>query len=94
MRRILFLSLLLSSAFGVVVLAAKDQSPAEATAAAAAPSTQQSDKPVNKNCPIETDNAIDSKVTAKYKGKTIGFCCADCIKEFNKDPEKYMAKMK
>jgi YHS domain-containing protein len=92
MRRILFLSLLLSSAFGVVVLAARDQSPAAATALA--PSTQEADKPVNKNCPIETDNAIDPKVTIKYKGKTIGFCCADCIKEFQKDPEKYLAKMK
>jgi len=92
MRRILFLSLLLSSAFGVVTLAARDQSPAAAIAAA--PSTQEADKPVNKNCPIETDNAIDPKVTTKYKGKTIGFCCADCIKEFQKDPEKYLAKMK
>ena len=93
MRRILFLSLLLSSAFGVVVLAARDQSPVSATVAAA-PSTQEADKPINKNCPIEPDNAIDPKVTIKYKGKTVAFCCADCIKEFQKDPEKYMAKMK
>lgn len=92
MRRILFLSLLLSSAFGVVVLAAKDQTPANP--AIVAPATQEADKPVNKVCPIEPDNTIDPKVTTKYKGKTVGFCCADCIKEFQKDPEKYMAKLK
>lgn len=27
----------------------------------------------------------------KYKGKTVKFCCSNCIREFNKDTEKYMS---
>jgi YHS domain-containing protein len=29
-----------------------------------------------------------------YQGKTIGFCCEDCIGDFKKDPEKYMKTLK
>ena len=92
MRRSLLLTALLSSAIGAAVLAASDR---PATQPTTAPSTQQSaDKPVNKFCAIEQDSEVDPKVTTVYKGKTIGFCCSSCIKEFNKDPEKFMAKLK
>src|SRR5688572_10856585 len=37
---------------------------------------------------------IDPKVTYVYEGKTLGFCCDDCIPEFKKDPEKYMKELK
>ena len=51
-------------------------------------------KPVNKFCAVEgKDHEIDPKVTTVYKGKTIGFCCKDCIEEFQKDPEKFVKKM-
>lgn len=43
-------------------------------------------------CPV-TGEPIDKKVFTDYKGKRIFFCCADCIKEFKKDPEKYMKKL-
>jgi YHS domain-containing protein len=50
-------------------------------------------KPVNTTCPV-TDEKIDPDVqTVQYKGKTVGFCCPDCIKDFNKDPAKYMKKV-
>ena len=50
-------------------------------------------KPVNAVCPV-TDEKIDPAVaTTSYKGKTIAFCCADCVKDFNKDPAKYMKKV-
>ena len=56
--------------------------------------TQASGKPVNKFCAVEgKDHDVDPKVTTVYKGKTIGFCCRDCIDEFNKDPEKFVKKM-
>jgi YHS domain-containing protein len=51
-------------------------------------------KPVNKTCPIEAGHAIDPKVTTEYEGKTIGFCCSDCIPTFKKDPKKYMKDLK
>jgi YHS domain-containing protein len=49
---------------------------------------------VNKFCAIETENKIDPDVTTTYNGKTIGFCCKDCIPTFQKDPAKYMATLK
>jgi YHS domain-containing protein len=89
MRRLLFLTLLLSSAFGAAVLSAKDQEPAKK------PASQPATQPVNKFCPIEPDNEVDPKIkTVVYKGKTIGFCCADCINAFNKSPDKYAEKLK
>jgi YHS domain-containing protein len=58
------------------------------------PSTTQPSKPVNKWCAVEgKDHEIDPKVTVVYKGKTIGFCCKDCVEEFEKDPDKYIKKM-
>jgi YHS domain-containing protein len=90
--RYLFLSALLCSAFGVAVLAAKDQ---PASKPSTQPTTQESaGKPVNKFCAVDHDNEVDPKVTVVYKGKVIGFCCKDCIKDFEKDPDKYVATMK
>ena len=31
-------------------------------------------------------------VTLIYKGQEMKFCCKDCVKDFNKDPEKWMKK--
>jgi YHS domain-containing protein len=28
-----------------------------------------------------------------YKGREIKFCCKGCLKDFNKDPEKYVKKI-
>jgi YHS domain-containing protein len=76
---------------GVIVWAADDKPKTPTTRPAA---TQPSGKPVNKFCAVEgKDHEVDPKVTTVYKGKTIGFCCRDCIDEFNKDPEKYVKKM-
>jgi YHS domain-containing protein len=29
----------------------------------------------------------------KYKDREIKFCCKNCVKDFNKDPEKYIKKI-
>jgi len=51
-------------------------------------------KPVNKFCAVEgKGHDIDPKVTTVFQGKTIAFCCRDCIDEFNKNPEKYVKGM-
>lgn len=89
--RYLFLGTMLTSAFGVMVLAAQTQ---PQSVNAAPPASQPAGKPVNKFCPIEPDNEIDPKITVTYKGKVVGLCCNDCIREFNKDPEEYMKKLK
>lgn len=46
---------------------------------------------------IVTDEALDSmgSVIAKvHDGQEVKFCCKGCIKSFDKDPAKYLAKMK
>ncbi len=43
-------------------------------------------------CAVLSGN-VDKKVFVDYKGKRIYFCCAGCIEQFNKDPEKYLKKM-
>jgi YHS domain-containing protein len=50
-------------------------------------------KPINAKCPVEGEDVDPEVATTTYKGKTVGFCCASCIKDFNKDPEKYMKKI-
>ena len=44
-------------------------------------------------CPVLAGN-IDKNVYVDYKGKRIYFCCKGCDAEFEKDPEKYMKKLK
>ena len=65
---------------------------------ATAPATTQAANdgpPVNKFCAVEGGkNKVDPTVFVIYKGQKIGFCCEDCIKDFNKDPDKYVASMK
>jgi len=33
-------------------------------------------------------------VVINYKGREVRFCCNGCVKKFNADPEKYLAKLK
>jgi YHS domain-containing protein len=69
---------------------------AGAATASAEPTTMPTTAPmvVNKLCPV-THEAVDPKIpTVQYKGLTIGFCCEDCIKDFNANPEKYVANLK
>src|SRR5207253_2717589 len=47
-------------------------------------------KAFNVKCPVEREDVDPEVPTTTYKGKVIGFCCESCIKDFNKDPEKYM----
>jgi YHS domain-containing protein len=46
----------------------------------------------NAKCPVAGD-PVDPNVSVVYKGRTVYFCCKDCVAKFNKDPEKYMAKL-
>jgi YHS domain-containing protein len=68
----------------------KEAKPATQAATQTAPNTT----PVNKKCPISGDDIDPKGKTVTYKGKTIAFCCDDCIEKFNKNPEKYVANLK
>ena len=105
--RHLVLALLMLTACGAVVLAARDQ-PALAAESAEkdrdakkdggakkeGPAKKDTSKPINKFCPIERENEIDPEVTTTYEGKVIGFCCEPCIKKFNADPKTHMKDLK
>jgi len=43
-------------------------------------------------CPV-TGDKIDKNVFVEYKGKKVYFCCSMCKGTFEKDPEKYVAKL-
>jgi YHS domain-containing protein len=48
----------------------------------------------NKICPV-LGEPIDetAKATYEYEGKIYNFCCAGCIDEFKKEPQKYIDKV-
>ena len=46
---------------------------------------------------LVTDNKLGSMgkvITKVYDGQEIKFCCKSCIKKFEADPAKYLAKLK
>jgi YHS domain-containing protein len=43
-------------------------------------------------CPV-MGGAVDKSVFVEYKGKKVYFCCPECKAEFEKEPEKYVAKL-
>jgi YHS domain-containing protein len=53
----------------------------------------QAGKPINKKCPVKTDEAASPDFTATYQGKTLGFCCNDCKDSFEAKPADYAPKI-
>ncbi len=49
-------------------------------------------KPVNSTCPLSGED-IDASKTAVHEGQTVGFCCGKCLKKFNAEPAKFIAKV-
>ncbi len=53
-------------------------------------------KPYPKNTCIVTDNRLGSMgtpVTKVYGEQEVKFCCKPCVKKFEKNPQKYLAKL-
>lgn len=49
-----------------------------------------------KTCLVSGDvigGEMGEPVTLVYKGQEIKFCCSDCVKDFKKDPDKYIKKL-
>ena len=36
---------------------------------------------------------MGAPTVVNYKGTEIRFCCKDCVKDFEKDPEKYLKRL-
>ena len=95
MKRNLILSAVAACFISGAALVSAADKPTTPTTKPAATQPAAAAKPVNKTCPVEgKDHEVDPKVTVVYKGKTIGFCCEDCIPKFKADPDKYLADMK
>lgn len=74
---------------------AKAAKPAEANKPAAAPAKAKEAAVAaieQTTCPVLAA-PIDKNVFTEYKGKKVYFCCADCKKAFELDPEKYVSKL-
>lgn len=50
-------------------------------------------KPINATCPL-TGKPIDPQFTYTYQDQVIGFCCANCLESFKKDPKAHIGKVK
>jgi YHS domain-containing protein len=60
------------------------------------PSTQAAVRPYPLNyCLVSGDKIgeMGDPVKTVYKGQEFKFCCKDCVKDFNKDPDKYMQEL-
>lgn len=54
-------------------------------------------KPYPLDTCIVSDNELGSMgdpISYNHNGQEVKFCCKPCIKKFNKDPEKYLKKIK
>lgn len=47
----------------------------------------------NKECPV-SGKPVKAGVTTKHEGKDVGFCCNNCKGKFEKEPAKYLGKLK
>ena len=66
---------------------AEESNPAEVPAEAPAQIVMMD----NKICPLSGQKTdTDEAVQVEYKGKMYKLCCPMCVKDFNKDPEKYV----
>ena len=48
-----------------------------------------------KNCVVSGEklDEMGKPYVYEYKGREIKFCCKDCVKDFKKDPAKYVKKI-
>jgi YHS domain-containing protein len=61
---------------------------------------KKDDKAEKKAYPLKTCVVSDEKLgemgkpyVYKYKGREVQFCCSNCVKDFNKNPDKYLKKL-
>lgn len=49
-----------------------------------------------KTCPVSGDKLgeMGEPYVIEHEGTTVKLCCKSCLKDFNKDPDKYIAMIK
>lgn len=48
----------------------------------------------NKLCPVSNEMIKEKAFKYEYKGVVYNLCCKMCIKDFKRDPENYIQKLK
>lgn len=52
---------------------------------------------IQTTCPVSGETLGDHEgmepVSIRYKGRTVNFCCKMCVKKFEQEPAKYLAKL-
>ncbi len=48
---------------------------------------------INTMCPVMTEEAVDPKITLRYEGRTVSFCCDRCRAKFKENPAKYAGRL-
>lgn len=74
----------------VIFLSAWCLASGEARVGAAVPAGVMDAK--NEVCPVSGD-AVNPKISYVHRGKRYGFCCKMCIRDFKKNPEKFLGKI-
>ncbi|HBG26113.1 MAG TPA: hypothetical protein DDX75_03355 [Phycisphaerales bacterium] len=87
---IFLLSILLAISALVIVGCKKETEPAAQQATE--PNTTFIADNGQTTCPV-MGGPINKDIFVEYQGKKVYFCCAGCIEQFNKEPEKYLPKL-
>jgi YHS domain-containing protein len=48
---------------------------------------------LNEYCPVIPDRKASARHTTVYQGKEIRFCCSNCVKEFEENPQVYATQV-
>lgn len=73
----------------------RPDSPSQPTRKKARPAGVPASYPLKK-CPVsgESLGEVGKPVKVTHEGTDVYLCCKSCLKDFNKDPAKYTAKVK
>jgi len=92
MKKVLFVVIALAVLFMLSAQPAKAQNISEDTKTGVDLSKPQ--ELGNKICPVTGEKINElTKATYEYEGKIYNFCCAMCIDDFKKDPQKYIKEI-
>ncbi len=48
---------------------------------------------LNKFCPVMPEEEADPQIITVYEGRTIAFCCDNCLAKFKANPERYLDRL-
>lgn len=51
------------------------------------------DSKLNQMCPVMPESPVEHQWTTVYKGKTVLFCCNNCVDAFRRNPSRYTDKL-